>query len=135
MFNESSIKNRTFLKAKGRLSLKEYNYLMSLSKFGLSPFGWGEIGARDFEIFINGSVLIKPDMSHLKTFPNFFEPMKTYIPVAWNFEDLEDKILNLIDNEEKRKEISFNGQDFYRRAISNNGMEKFCKWFINQINL
>ena len=36
LFNESSIKDKTFLKAKGRLSLKEYNYLMSLSKFGLS---------------------------------------------------------------------------------------------------
>ena len=108
---------------------------MSLSKFGLSPFGWGEIGARDFEVFINGSLLIKPDMSHLETFPNFFKPMKTYIPVAWNFEDLEDKILDLLDSEEKRKEIASNGQDFYRSAISNYGMEKFCKWFINQINL
>ena len=58
--------------------------------------------------------------------------MKTYIPVAWNFEDLEDKILDLLDSEEKRKEIASNGQDFYRSAISNYGMEKFCKWFINR---
>ena len=133
--NNSGIKNKIFMKARGKLSLKEYNYLMSLSKFGLSPFGWGEIGARDFEVFINGSLLIKPDMSHLQTFPNFFKPMKTYIPVEWNFEDLEEKILDLLDSEEKRKEISFNGQDFYRSAISNYGMEKFCKWFISQVNL
>ena len=113
----------------------KYYKLLYESKIGISPFGWGEIGARDFEVFINGSLLIKPDMSHLQTFPNFFKPMKTYIPVAWNFEDLEEKILDLLDSEEKRKEISFNGQDFYRSAISNYGMEKFCKWFISQVNL
>ena len=49
---------------------------MSSAKFGLSPFGWGEIGARDFEIFINGSLLIKPDMSHLETYGTFINLWK-----------------------------------------------------------
>ena len=134
-FNEDNLNNKTFLKANGRLSLKEYNYLMSIAKFGLSPFGWGEIGARDFEIFVNGSLLIKPDMSHLETYPVFYKPMKTYVPIRWDFDDLEYRMSDLINNKKKIEEISLNGQENYRDIISSDGMENFCKWFENQIKL
>ena len=60
---------------------------------------------RDFEIFINGSLLIKPDMSHLETYPNFYKPMETFVPTRWDFEDLEDKILDLINDKKKRRDF------------------------------
>ncbi len=135
LFNQENINNKTLLKVNGNLSFKEYNYLMSSAKFGLSPFGWGEIGARDFEIFINGSLLIKPDMSHLETYPDFYKPMETFVPTRWDFEDLENKILDLINDKKKREEISLNGQENYRDIISKDGMEKFCGWFEKQIKL
>ena len=64
----------------------------------------GRNGARDFEIFINGS-LIKPDMSHLETYPDFYKPMETFVPTRWDFEDLEDKILDLINDKKKRRDF------------------------------
>mgnify|MGYP001394389123 CR=1 FL=1 len=61
----------------------------SFSSLGmLSPFGWGEICYRDFEATIGGAVLIKPDMSHLKTWPNIFTN-KAYIPLSWDLNELD----------------------------------------------
>ena len=38
----------------------------------VSPFGFGEITLKDFETFLSGSVLVKPNMSHMETYPNFY---------------------------------------------------------------
>jgi hypothetical protein len=54
----------------------------------LSPFGWGEICFRDFEAIQAGALLVKPDVSHLETFPQVFEPGETYLPVRWDGSDL-----------------------------------------------
>ena len=54
----------------------------------LSPFGWGEICYRDFEAAIGGSVLIKPDMSHVETWPNIFTN-NSYIPLSWDLNELD----------------------------------------------
>ncbi len=66
------------------------------SKIVLSPFGWGEICFRDFEAFAAGSTLVKPDMSHLTTYPDWYIPYETYVPVNWDFEDLEELIEDLL---------------------------------------
>ena len=62
------------------------------SKITLSPFGWGEICYRDFESILNGSLLLKPRMNHLVTYPDIYKENETYIPTQWDFEDLEEKI-------------------------------------------
>ncbi len=63
---------------------------LSNSKAAISPFGWGEICYRDFEIILNGSLLIKPNMEHVETFPNFYIPHTTFIPVQWDYKDLPE---------------------------------------------
>jgi hypothetical protein len=75
-----------------RLPLNEYYNRMSNSKIILAPFGFGEIAPRDLEATMFGSVLIKPDMSHLETFPNLYIPYKTYVPCKHDFSDLNEKI-------------------------------------------
>jgi len=62
------------------------------SRLCFSPFGYGEICWRDFEAFACGTVVIKQDMSHLDTRPDIYRPMETYIPVAWDLSDLDDKL-------------------------------------------
>ena len=74
-------------------------------------------------------------MSHLETYPVFYKPMETYVPIRWDFDDLEYRMSDLINNKKKIEEISFNGQENYRDIISSDGMENFCKWFENQIKL
>jgi hypothetical protein len=54
----------------------------------LSPFGWGEVCYRDFEAAIGGAVLIKPDMSHVETWPNIFTN-KSYISLSWDLNELD----------------------------------------------
>ena len=108
---------------------------MSKSKISVSPFGWGEIGARDFETIVSGSLLFKPQMNHMKTWPDFFVPFKTYIPLKWDFSDLENKLKYYLKNFEISKKISMNAQEKFRKSVSKDGMDEFCKYFINQINL
>ncbi len=117
----------------GRVSIRCYKKEMGSAKLVVSPFGWGEIGVRDFDAFIYGAALVKPDMSHMETWPDVFIPGKTYQPISWGFDDLEKNIMALINDDKKRKEIAKNGQNVYKEIISDKGMEFFCDWFVLQI--
>ena len=77
----------------------------------LSPFGWGEICTRDFEAFAYGATLIKPTMEHAITYPNWYIPNETYLPLDWDFNNFIE-ILN--SKETKCKEIAQNGYDLYQ---------------------
>lgn len=108
-----------------RLYLNE----IARSKATVSPFGYGEPCYRDMECFINGSILVKPSMEHCDTFPNVYLPHKTYVPVRWDFEDLET-IINKIDNEyEKFTKIARQGQRLYRDYLDN--PDHFVNHFID----
>jgi len=115
------------------LPMKEYREMMMGTKIMPSPFGWGAITVRDYESFIYGAALLKPDMSFLETWPNVFIEGETYQPVKWDFTDLESSILELLEDDNKRVQIATNGQEAYKNSISNQGMLNFCNWFIQQI--
>ena len=96
----------------GFLPLSEYFQYLKNSKFALSPFGWGSICWKDFEIFLNGTMLIKPDMSHIKTWPNYYQNHKTYIPYKWDALNLKKIIYEISDIEtdcKRNPEISGRG--------------------------
>lgn len=78
-------------------------YLAELqaSRLCFSPFGYGEICWRDIEAIQAGAVLIKPDMGHLETLPNLYEPGVTYLPVRWDFSDLEEVVRGALADEER----------------------------------
>lgn len=127
-------KNKLNGSTKGKwLSNKEFYKILSNTKILPSPFGWGELGVRDYESFIYGAALLKPDMSHMETWPDIFIKNETYQPFQWDFKDLESQILDLLHNDQKRIKIATNGQEAYRNSISKKGMEFFCDWFIKQI--
>ena len=83
------------------------------SKIGLSPFGWGEICHRDFEIMIKGALLIKPAMEHIKTWPEWYIPEQTYCSVSWDMMDLIDKMSYYLENPYERLKIAQNAQELY----------------------
>lgn len=72
----------------GKVPLQEYYNLMSRSKIVIAPFGYGEIAPRDLESAMVGSILLKPDMSHISTIPDIFIPGLTYVSLQWNYVDL-----------------------------------------------
>ena len=119
----------------GHVSVRRYRKEMRQAKLVVSSFGWGEIGVRDFEAFIYGAALVKPDMTHLETWPNIFIPGVTYQPIKWDFENLEDIIENLLSCPKGCLELAAAGQETYKKSISARGMERFCDWFVQQITL
>ncbi len=89
-----------------RVSQTEYYGEMLRARLSVSPFGFGELCWRDFESILCGSLLIKPNMSHLKTWPDLFVPFETYIPVAWDYSDLEQVCAPYIADEDARRRIT-----------------------------
>lgn len=89
-----------------RVSQAEYYGEMLRARLSVSPFGFGELCWRDFESILCGSLLIKPDMSHLTTWPNLFVPFETYIPVAWDYSNLEQVCAPYIADENARCKIT-----------------------------
>lgn len=72
-------------------------------------------------------------MDHMETWPNIFIPNKTYVPLEWDFSNLDEICETFIKNDKLRNEIILNSQEVYRESISKNGMDKFCNWFLKQI--
>lgn len=119
----------------GRVSLKQYRQDIIDSKMVVSPFGWGEIGVRDYECWLYGSCLLKPDMSHMKTWPNVFIENETYHPLKWDFSNIESSVQELLEDVGRREELAEAGQQAYKKSISKEGMDQFCDWFIQQVEL
>lgn len=88
------------------ISWRKYMTELRDSKLCFSPFGYGELCWRDVEAFMAGSVLVKPDMGHLETHPDLFVPYETYVPIRWDFSDLEEKILHVLGDDQLRTHIA-----------------------------
>lgn len=78
--------------SQGNVPKAKFMQELERSKLCFSPFGYGEVCWRDFEAIAMGAVLVKPDMSHLDCDPDIYRPFETYIPVRWDFSDLEEQV-------------------------------------------
>jgi hypothetical protein len=92
--------------AANRVPLNEYYDELRASRICVSPFGFGELCWRDFEAVLCRSLLIKPDMSHLITYPDIYQPFETYVPVRWDLSDLEEKCAYYLEHHEQRQRIA-----------------------------
>ena len=107
---------------------------MASSKIVISPFGLGEITLKDFETFLCGAMLLKPDMDHMETWPNFFVSDVTIKTHSWNLEDLQDKIAELLRNNAERQEIAENGQRVYQKYTTGpDAAELFTSHFLKLV--
>lgn len=102
----------------GRSSQAQFNREIRDSRIVLSPFGWGELCLRDFETIRAGALLLKPDMSHIETWPNVFVPGKTYVPFGWDAEDLVERASHYLAHEDERTRIARAAIDSYARQLS-----------------
>jgi len=90
----------------GKLNYKAFMLEMRQSKLCFSPFGYGELCWRDIEAMVSGTVLIKPNMGHLDTLPDLYEPDVTYLTVSWDFSDLEEVVRHALADTEQRERIA-----------------------------
>lgn len=115
-----------------KTSKRQYHKELKNAKIVLSPFGGGEICYRDYETFLAGSLLLKPNMSHIETWPNLYHEHQTYVPFNWDLSDIRDKVNECLVNYSYYMDIAKKGQDNYRQYLTGpKACELFCKRFFN----
>ena len=116
----------------------EYVRELQSARTVCSPFGWGEICTRDFEAFLYGAALVKPDMSHMETFPNWYVENETYIPIKWDFSDFDDFIghLKAHDKDADYLKIAENGQKLFKETMTTKkGRQLFARHLTEQLGI
>jgi len=109
-----------------RVSPDQYYQEMRQSRICVSPLGYGEVCWRDFEAIACGCLLIKPDMSHLRSDPDLFVPGETYVPVRWDYSDLAETCVHYLKSEAERTRIVDNA---YRVLTESHRDEAFVSRF------
>jgi hypothetical protein len=109
-----------------RVAPAQYTAEMQTSKICVSPFGYGEICYRDYEAALHGCLLFKPDMSHVRSEPNIFRPFETYVPLAWDYRDLAEKVRHYIADDAERLRIVGNARRVLREALR-------PEWFLGKV--
>ena len=106
----------------GYLERKEYIDNLYRSKILISPFGQGEICYRDIEAIQFGSLMIKPDMSMINTYPNIYKDGETYIACKYDGSDLEEKTKKVLENFENYSYIVNNFREKFKEEYSVNNL-------------
>ena len=106
---------------KDKVDLKSYYQELESSRISFSPFGYGEICPKDFEAMIKGCLLFKPSVEHLTTYPQIHIANETYVPVAWDLSDLEEKISYYLERPEEQQRITANAAKAYEKFFAESG--------------
>ncbi len=113
-----------------KVSRRRYFEELSTSKAVISPFGYGEITLKDFEVFFTGGILIKPDMSNIETWPDLFRGGQTMLAHDWDLSDFDAVLETAISDYKSTIAIARAGQNEYRRhLISEEAADLFCDQF------
>ena len=116
--------------------ISRFKYLNEIknSKFVFSPFGWGELCPRDFETFLYGGILMKPEMKTIQTWPNWYIPYETYLPVSWKLNNLKNRLTYGIENYKILSKMAIQGQKKYLYyTTKKKSKEIFTKRFLKLI--
>lgn len=111
----------------GLLRRAEYLPELRESVAVASPFGHGELCFRDFECFAAGAVLLKQNMDHVETWPNYYEPHVTYVPFAWDFSDFEEKLTDIVAHPARYEAIAAAGRERFLHSLSPAGGAGFAR--------
>jgi hypothetical protein len=96
-----------------KVSTQQYFQDIKRSRVVVSPFGWGEITWRDYEAVCYGGLLIKPRVDHIDVEPNIFIPDQTYVPLKWDYSDLEEKCRYYLEHPDEANKIVQNARQAY----------------------
>lgn len=117
--------------AADRLSKPAYFKELRQSRIVVSPFGYSELNYKDYETFICGALLLKPDMSHIETFPDLYHDRQTFVAHGWQLDDVVEKVEDILAHYDDYLEVARNGQAIYRRSVaSREGSEVFARRFL-----
>lgn len=130
----ANLKDKTHPDGSKSIPHDEYVKEIASAKSILSPFGWGEICTRDFESFVYGATLLKPSMEHCITYPDVYIPNETYVPIKWDFSNM-DSVVSGIDSL-LYKEIAKKGKEnYYRHIVTDEAKRLFANHIIEILEL
>lgn len=136
-FPRQEIKRRLQGRVETRfLSRRQFFKEMTQSIVGLTPFGWGEVCYRDFELTLAGAAMMKQDMGHLETWPDLYHGETTYLPFRWDFSDFDEKVDYVMTHPQEMVERAITAQAIYRRVLTTEeGHQEFCDRFMTIVGL
>ena len=113
-----------------KISRMEYLKELKCSKIVISPFGWGEINLpRDYEVAMMGAILMKPDISHLETYPDIFNK-ETIVSFDWDCDSINQVIDDVRKNYSTYQAKAIKLQDTLIKYLAmEDGIYEFCKHF------
>ncbi|MEW5728915.1 MAG: glycosyltransferase [Pseudomonadota bacterium] len=101
-----------------RVGYRAYVGELRRARVVVSPFGWGEINYKDYETFLAGACLVKPDMGHLETWPDLYRAGETIAAYGWDGDDLVATIEALLADPRRAAAIADAGQRQYARHVT-----------------
>jgi hypothetical protein len=113
---------------KNRLPKQEYLEKLWKSKLVLSPYGMGEICYRDFEAMQFGTLMVKPSMKNIDTYPNMYIENETYVPVKEDWSDLCEVVEDISTNYNKYAHIPINFRNRFKELYT---YENLCMYWYN----
>jgi hypothetical protein len=114
-----------------RVSKFAYYRELRDSKVVTSPFGYSEVNYKDFETFISGGLLLKPDMSHLETYPDLYQENITFVAHDWDLRNLNDVVERILGDYPRFIEIAEKGQEVYHgHTVGMDARMRFVNYFL-----
>lgn len=119
----------------GFLPHRKFFKEMTQAICGITPFGWGEVCYRDFELTLAGAAMIKQDMSHLDTWPDIYVANQTYLPFKWDLSDFDEKVEYAMTHHKEMAELARAAQGIYKRIMTTGeGHQEFCDRFVKIVS-
>jgi hypothetical protein len=118
-----------------KLPRRGYFQELKSSKIVVSPFGFGEITLKDFEVFLTGGLLMKPDMKHLETWPDLFRVDETMLVHAWDLSDFESTLERAEADYHDLRIAAERGQERFVSATAGpQAASKFVEQFLSVVD-
>lgn len=114
------------------VNLRIYIKELQNSVVTVSPFGLNEKCRRETWAFITGSLVFKPSVNHLQSFPEIFQDGITYIAHAWDFRDFDETLEDILTHPSRFEDIAHEGQDQFKKTRTDG--EGFARHFVEIIS-
>lgn len=111
----------------------EYEKYFSTSKIAVACWGFGEWVHMDGYALYAGAILIKPNTSHVRMYPDIYKEYETYIPCKHDYSDLKEIIIDVLKNYNKYIPKLIKNREILMKINEKNTSDLFWKKVTNLI--